>query len=117
MLKLIFKVLWLFIYNILEWIVKIIYLMLPLGLHMFALQMREKISPVTTLTTFIDENSTWTVVYDGLVMVNTNVGAVRRRFKNTRIWFKNHTWLFVTLATIIVIVLLILVALKLFNVV
>ena len=79
---------------------------------MFALQMREKINPVTTLTTFVDENSTWTVVYDGLVMVNTNVGAVRKKFKNFRSWCKKWTWLFMTLAVILIISLLVVIALK-----
>ena len=79
---------------------------------MFALQMREKINPVTTLTTFVDENSTWTVVYDGLVMVNTNVGAVRKKFKNFNNWVKKWTWLFITLAVILIISLLVVIALK-----
>ena len=113
MLKALGKFIWLFIYNILEGICKFIYLMLPLGLHMFALQMREKINPVTTLTAFIDENSTWTVVYDGLVMVNTNVGAVRKKFKNFRSWCKKWTWLFITLAVLAIIALLVTIVLKL----
>lgn len=112
MLKAIGKFIWLIIYNILEGICKFIYLMLPLGVHMFALQMREKINPVTTLTTFIDENSTWTVVYDGLVMVNTNVGAVRNKFKKFNNWCKKWTWLFITLAVLAIITLLVVITLK-----
>lgn len=79
---------------------------------MFALQMREKINPVTTLTTFIDENSTWTVVYDGLVMVNTNVGAVRKKISSFRAWCKRWTWLFITTAVLAIIALLIVIAIK-----
>ena len=112
MLKAIVKFIWLIFYNILEGICKFIYLMLPLGLHMFALQMREKINPVTTLTTFVNENSTWTVVYDGLVMVNTNVGAVRNRFKQFGNWCKKWTWLFKTLAVLAIIALLVVIAMK-----
>lgn len=113
MLKALWKLIWLFIYNVLEWAVKIIYLMLPLGFHMFALQMREKINPVTTLPTFVDENSTWTVAYDGLVMVNTNVGAVRKRIKNFNNWCKKWAWLFITLAVLAIIALLVIIVLKL----
>lgn len=112
MLKALGKFIWLFIYNVLEGACRFIYLMLPLGFHMFALQMREKINPVTTLTTFVDENSTWTVAYDGLVMVNTNVGAVRKKFKNFNNWVKKWTWLFITLAVILIISLLVVIALK-----
>ena len=112
MLKIFVKFIWMIIYNTLESICKFIYLMLPLGLHMFALQMREQINPVTTLTTFINENSTWTIAYDGLVMVNTNVGAVRKKFKNFKLWLKKWTWLFITIAVLMVIVLLVIIAKK-----
>lgn len=112
MLKAFGKFIWLFIYNILEGICKFIYLMLPLGVHMFALQMREQINPVTTLTTFIDENSTWTMAYDGLVMVNTNVGAVRKKIKNFKAWCKKWTWLFITISVVAIISLLVIIAFK-----
>ena len=106
MLKVIGKFIWLFIYNILEWTCRIIYLSLPLWFHMFALQMRQKINPVTTLTTFVDENSTWTVVYPGLVMVNTEVGAVRRRINSFKSWVARYAWLWITLAVLTIIALL-----------
>lgn len=86
--------------------------MLPLGFHMFALQMREKINPVTTLTTFVDENSTWTIVYPGLAMVNTDVGAVRRRLNNARMWIKKYSWLWITLAVLAIIALLVIITIK-----
>ena len=101
MLKAVAKWLWLFIYNVLEWIIKVIYLLLPFGLHIFALQMRQLINPVTTLTTFIPPDSTWTMVYDGVVLVNTNVGAVRRRLNNVKNWFKTHSVLLIAFSIII----------------
>lgn len=113
MLKAVGKFIWLFIYNILEWTIRIIYLSLPLWFHMFALQMRQKINPVTTLPTFVNENSTWTVVYPGLVMVNTEVGAVRKRIQNFKNWVKKYTWLWVTIAVLLVIALLTFIALRL----
>lgn len=112
MLKTLCKFIWIGIYNILEWICRLIYLMLPLGFHMFALQMREKINPVTTLTTFVDENSTWTIVYPGLAMVNTDVGAVRRRLNNAQMWIKKYSWLWVTLTVLVIIVLLTIITIK-----
>lgn len=88
------------------------YLALPLGFHMFALQMRDKINPVTTLTTFVNENSTWTVVYPGLVMVNTEVGAVKKRISNFKNWVKRYTWLWITIAVLVVITLLTILVIK-----
>ena len=45
-------------------------------------------------------------------MVNTNVGAVRKKFKNFNNWVKKWTWLFITLAVILIISLLVVIALK-----
>lgn len=101
MLKAVAKWLWLLIYNVLEWIIKVVYLLLPFGFHIFALQMRQRINPVTTMTTFIPPDSTWTMVYDGVVLVNTNVGAVRRKITNVKNWFKVHSVVLIALAVIL----------------
>lgn len=113
MLKAFFKFIWLIIYNILEWCFKILYLMLPLGFHIFAVQMRDKINPVTTLTAFVSENSTWTMVYDGVVIVNTNVGAVKNKIKNLKKQLLKMVPFFIGLFGVVVVILLWLILSKL----
>lgn len=113
MFKALLKYTWVFIFGILEWVCRIIYLMLPLGFHLFALQMRKRINPVTTLQLAIDENCTWTMAYDGLIFVNTNVGAVRKRFKLWKDKMRKLIPLWVTLAVGVIIALLVIIVLKL----
>lgn len=113
MLKNLGKVIWAIMYITLEWICRFIYLMLPLGLHVFMLQMRERINPVTTLSAMVSENSTWTMVYDGVVMVNTNVGALRKRFSTIRAFLYRLRPMFITIAVLVIIGLLAVIAWKL----
>ena len=87
--------------------------MLPLGFHMFMLKMREKINPVTTLDTFVSPDSTWSMVYDGLVMVNSNPGAVRRNINRFNSWMKRRVPFFITVAVVLVIALLVNITIKL----
>ena len=106
MLKTLLKMIGLFIYNTLEWIVRILYLMLPFGLHILFLQLREKVNPITTISTFLSPDSRWTMVYDGVALVNSNPGAVRKKYENFKKWLKKMVPLFVTIAVLISILLL-----------
>lgn len=102
MLKALWKFIWLLVYNVLERVVKFIYLLLPLGFHMFVLQMREKVDPVTTLATFVSPDSRWSMVYDGLVLVNTNPGAIRKKAQNFKKWLlNNYVYIVLTILTIL----------------
>lgn len=74
---------------------RLIWLMLPLGFHVFMLQMREKVDKLPAINGYFDENSTWAMVYDGVVLVNTQPGAVSKRFEKIGLWFKKtrYRWL------------------------
>lgn len=112
MLKTILKYLWLIIFETLEWICRIIYLMLPLGFHIFAMQMREKVNVVSTLETFVSPESRWAMIYDGVVLVNSNPGAVRARIRSFNAWLKRRIPFFITVAVILIIALLVNISIK-----
>ena len=71
----------------LELVARAVWLLLPLGLHVFILQMRRDVDKLPALTGYFDENSTWQMVYDGVVIVNSNPGALFNRFNNLKNWF------------------------------
>lgn len=102
MLKAFTKIIKNFLKDILGALLNFVWLMLPLGFHVFFVQMREKIDPITVLPIYFSENSTWMAVYDGVVIVNTNPGALRKRLKNIAAWFKKYTYLWITLCVLII---------------
>lgn len=92
---------WKFIlYRIIETILKILYLSLPLWVHMFILQMREKVDTLPSINGYLKEDSTWAMIYDGVAMVNTKPGELRAKASEFRAWVirKKATW--ITLAVI-----------------
>ena len=102
----------------LEWACRIIYLMLPLGFHIFAMQMREKVNVVATLDTFVSPESKWAMIYDGVVLVNSNPGAVRARIQKFNTWLKRREYLSSSqLQYILIIALLINIRLKIGEIV
>lgn len=110
------KALWNIIKNTIKWflgsLLNFIWLMLPLGFHVFFVQMREKIDVLPALPLYVSENSTWMAVYDGVVLVNTNPGAVRKKFRNVRMWFEKNARILILLVVLLVGVLITLCAVK-----
>lgn len=100
-LKSILKFIFSIIYNILNGIVSFIWLSLPLWFHVFLVQMREKIDVIQSLNTYFDPNSTWTAVYDGVVIVNTAPGKLRRQFDSITSWFRRKKHWFIILAVLV----------------
>lgn len=82
------------IVNLVKWVLNITWLMLPLAFHVFLVQMRQKIDTLPAITTYYSADSTWTTVYDGVVIVNTNPGALRARISDIKYWFtsKKYVW-------------------------
>ena len=103
LIKRLFKLIFMIFLWALELVARTIWLLLPLGLHVFFLQMRKNVDKLPALTGYFNEDSTWQMVYDGVVIVNTNPGAVANRFKNIKNWFIKTKWLWVILAVIAVV--------------
>lgn len=80
---------------------------------MFCLQMRNKVDKLPALTGYFDPESTWQMVYDGVVIVNTNPGALNKRFDNIRKWFINTKWFWIISIVITAVVSLAYIAYKL----
>lgn len=116
MFKAFFKLLVDFIQGTLIRIANFIWLLLPLGFHVFLVQMRERIDTLPAITTYYSEDSTWTTVYDGVVIVNTNPGALRRRFRAWQAWFASKTYLWIALAILTVLILLSVVSVHILNI-
>lgn len=100
-LKAITKFILSLLFNILNGIVSFIWLSLPLWFHVFLVQMREKIDVIQSLDTYFNPNSTWTAVYDGVVIVNTAPGALRKKFDSIISWFRRKKHWFIILAVLI----------------
>ena len=108
-----FKFLVAMIMWILELIARFIWLMVPIGIHMLFLQLRTKVDKLPALTGYFDEESTWQMIYDGAVLVNTNPGALHKRYNNIKKWFIQTKWYWVILAVILLLLILGLIAFKL----
>ena len=102
-IKRFFKLVFMIFLWTLELVARTIWLLLPLGFHVFFLQMRKNVDKLPALTGYFSENSTWQMVYDGVVIVNTNPGSVEKRFNNVKNWFIKTKWLWVILAVLVIV--------------
>lgn len=83
---------------LLELVARALWLLTPIGIHMLFLQLRQNVDKLPALTGYFDPDSTWQMIYDGCVIVNTNPGAVRKRANNIKNWFVKTKWFWLTLA-------------------
>jgi uncharacterized protein YdaL len=84
-------------------LLKFLYLSLPLWFHMFVLQMRDRVDTLPAINGYFDANSTWTIVYDGVVMVNTNPNAVKDKIRSIKVWFIQRKALWILLSVLLVV--------------
>ena len=112
-IKNVFKFLFAFILWTLELIARAIWLLVPIGLHMLFLQLRTKADKLPALTGYFHPDSTWQMIYDGAVLVNTNPGALGKRAKALKNWLIDTRWYWLILAFIILIAILAYIAYKL----
>ena len=98
---------------ILDVLVRMAYLCLPLWFFMLILQLRKNVDKVTGLTIYYSEDSTWHTIYDGVVLVNTQPGALERRLLNIKNWFIKTKYMWIVVAILIIISTLIYIAIKL----
>ena len=68
--------------NILELILKGIYMLLPIGLYMALLQFRDKVSKVSAIHTFTRDDSTFQFIHKNFMLVCVDPSTVRIRNKN-----------------------------------
>ena len=113
MLKVFFKVTVAIVMNILEMLASFLWLMLPLGFHVFMLQMRTKVDTLPAINGYFDANSTWSMVYKGVVLVNTTPGSLGKKWDNVVKFFKRTRYNWLTAAVLLVIGLLAYIAYKL----
>lgn len=102
-IKRFFKLISILLLWALELVARTIWLLLPLGIHVFFLQMRKNVDRLPAMSTYFDENSTWQMVYDGVVLVNTNPNAVYKRFADVKNWFIITRWYWLILAVLVVV--------------
>ena len=102
LIKRIFSFLFAIILFMLEFVARTIWLLTPIGLHMLFLQLRKNVDRLPALTGYFDPNSTWQMIYDGCVIVNTNPGAISKRLNSIKNWFVNTKWLWITIALAII---------------
>lgn len=50
-------------------ILSMVYLLLPVGIYMMLLQFREKVSKVSALSTFTEDDSTWQFIHPNFILV------------------------------------------------
>lgn len=110
MLKVFLNIMQTFTKSMLDSLIKFIWLALPLGFHIFFVQMREKIDTLPALPIYVPPDSTWMAIYDGVVIVNTNPGAVRARLKQWYAKFLRLVPLWITIAVIAALSLLVYIA-------
>ena len=112
-IKSIFKFLVALILWSLELVARLIWLSVPIGIHMVFWQLRTKADTLPALTGDCGPSSTWQMMYDGGVRVNTNPGALSKRANNVKNWFINTQWYWLILTVVLVAALLACIAYKL----
>lgn len=112
MFRAIKKTISLIVVSLVEALARFIWLMLPLGFHVFMLQMRNKVDRLPAINGYFSEDSTWSMIYDGVVLVNTTPGSVQKRFDNIGLWFKKTRYRWLVAAVLISIGLLAYIAVK-----
>lgn len=112
------RALWRIIFEItrtlIEGTLRFLWLALPLGVHVFFMQMRESVDTLPALGTYVSQNSTWSMIYDGVVLVNTNPGGLKKKFAAIKTWFIVRKTLWVVLAVLLVVALLTCILIKLY---
>lgn len=98
---------------LMEIVARIIWLLVPIGIHMLFLQLRKNVDRLPAMTGYFDPDSTWQMIYDGAVLVNTNPGALARRASNIKKWFIKTKWYWLILAVLIFLAMLGYIAYKL----
>ena len=112
-IKQFFRLVFAIMFWILEWCARLLWLALPIGIHIFLLQLRTKADRLPALTGYFDPDSTWQMVYDGVVLVNTNPGAMFKRANAIQNWCIRTKWYWAILAIIVLLLSLIYIAYKL----
>lgn len=106
-----------FILAILLWVLEVlarfIWLLTPIGIHMLFLQLRKNVDRLPALTGYFDPDSTWQMIYDGVVLVNTNPGALQKRFNTVKTWFIKTKWFWLVLSVLSITISLVCIVYKL----
>ena len=100
--------------GVLEIIARFVWLMIPIGIHMLFLQLRTKVDKLPAMTGYFDPDSTWQMIYDGAVLVNTNPGALRKRFDNVKKWFIVTKWYWLIATIVVFMIILAVIAYKIY---
>lgn len=100
------------VYSVLEKILKWTYLSLPLWFHMLILQLRDEVDTLPSINGYLHEDSTWTMVYDGVALVNSHPGKLKAQLNSIKVWFQKTVGWWITLAVLIVVLSIVLITIK-----
>ena len=94
--------------NILNKILTIVYLLLPVGLFMLVMQLRDKNNKATAINTFITDNSEFQFIFPEYILVSNKPNNLKTNTKNKLVKLNTFCdkWkgLFITLILICIII-------------
>ena len=80
-----------------EIIFRIILCLMPLGVYLLLLQLREKASKVSSLSVYTADESTWQHVFPGFILIAINPNLLKESFykfrKSTQSWINDNKFL------------------------
>lgn len=97
--------------RLIEIIFRVILFLLPLGLYMFILQQRSKVSSVSNLTVYTKDESVWQHVFPGFILVAIQPNQFKEFIKvkkdSIQKWIKDNKYLLALLFMSLIVTLMI----------
>ncbi len=73
-----------FVGKIIELFFRIILFLLPLGVYLLLIQYREKVSKISNISVYTNNESVWQHIYPGFALVAINPKATKRNIKRIK---------------------------------
>lgn len=74
-----------------EFVFRTVLFLLPLGVYLLLIQMREKASATSSLTAFINDESRWQHIFPGFILITVDHQNLKRSINSVKI--KAQTWI------------------------
>ena len=93
--------------NSVEFILRILLFLLPLGVYLFLLEFRSKVSSISNLSVFTTEKSVWQHIYPGFILVaidpnlfKAKIGEINNSFQK---WIEKNKYTLAFLAAFLLV--------------
>ena len=79
-----------------EFLLRCLLFLLPLGVYLFLMEFRNKVSSISNITVYTEDNSVWQHVFPGFILVNVKPGLFRagitNKYMNFQKWVERNKY-------------------------